>query len=63
MSKASILLGFPFASVMAVNALMVVVLILVVVTVFGIAVIYNRRKRKASVCGIQNLGVLVFTSS
>ena len=58
MSKPSILLDFPFTSVMAVNALMVVVLVLVVVTVFGVAVMYNRRKRKAPVCGIQNLGVL-----
>ena len=47
-----VLLDSTFAVVMALNAPMVVVAIVLVVLVFGIAAMYNRRKRKAPVCRI-----------
>jgi len=65
--KAHVLLDFPFASMMALNAPMVAGVIVLVVMVFGIAAMYNRRKRKPPVCTIQNLGapllVLITMSS
>ena len=63
-SKAFVLLDFPFASVVAFNALKVM-LTLLVVMVFGIAAMYNRRKRKASVYGMNSKSrhpVLVLTT-